>query len=44
MQCITEATLAFIREEATQEDTRLLDLDALIQSICDDLNAWCEIL
>jgi signal transduction histidine kinase len=38
MQCITEATLAFIREEAAQEDTRLLDLDALIQSICDDLS------
>ena len=38
MQYITEATLAFMREEAVQEDTRLLDLDALIQSICDDLS------
>jgi signal transduction histidine kinase len=38
MQCITEATLGFVREEAAQEDTRLLDLDALIQSVCDDLS------
>jgi signal transduction histidine kinase len=38
MQGITEATLAFVREEATQEDTRLLDLDALLQSVCDDLS------
>jgi signal transduction histidine kinase len=38
MQGITEATLAFVREEAVQEDTRLLDLDALIQSVCDDLS------
>jgi signal transduction histidine kinase len=38
MQCITEATLAFVREDAAQEDTRLLDLDALIQSVCDDLH------
>ncbi len=27
MQGITEATLAFVREEAAQEDTRLLDLE-----------------
>ena len=38
MQCITEATLVFVREEAAQEDTRLLDLDALIQTVCDDLS------
>ncbi len=38
MQGITEATLAFVREEAAQEDTRLLDLDALIQTVCDDLS------
>jgi signal transduction histidine kinase len=38
MQGITEATLAFVREEVAQEDTRLLDLDALLQSVCDDLS------
>lgn len=38
MQGITEATLAFARAEAAQENTRLLDLDALIQSVCDDLS------
>jgi signal transduction histidine kinase len=38
MQHMTEATLAFVREEAIQEDTRLLDLDALVQSVCDDLS------
>ena len=38
MQSITEATLALVREEADQEDTRLLDLDALIHSVCDDFS------
>ena len=38
MQCITEATLTFVREDVAQEDTRLLDLDALLQSVCDDLS------
>jgi signal transduction histidine kinase len=37
MRSITEATLAFVREEAAQEDTRRLDLDALLQSVCDDV-------
>jgi signal transduction histidine kinase len=38
IQHMTEATLAFVREDAVQEDTRLLDLDALVQSVCDDLS------
>jgi signal transduction histidine kinase len=38
MQRITEATLAFVREEAEQEDTRLIDLEALVESLCDDLS------
>jgi signal transduction histidine kinase len=38
MQRMTEATLAFVRAEATQEDTRLIDLAALVESLCDDLS------
>ena len=38
MQRMTEATLAFVREEAEQEDTRLIDLEALVESLCDDLS------
>ena len=34
---MTEATLAFAREEAAREDTRLVDLTALTESLCDDL-------
>jgi signal transduction histidine kinase len=37
MQRMTEAALAFAREEATPEKTRRVDLAALIQSLCDDL-------
>ncbi|MGH6916681.1 MAG: ATP-binding protein, partial [Geminicoccaceae bacterium] len=37
MQRMAEATLAFAREEAAQEDTRLVDLAALIDSVCADL-------
>lgn len=37
MQRTTEATLAFAREEATREDTRTVDLAALVESLCDDL-------
>jgi HAMP domain/His Kinase A (phospho-acceptor) domain len=37
MQRMTEATLAFAREEATREDTRTVDLAALIESLCEDL-------
>ncbi|WP_315983328.1 sensor histidine kinase [Aliamphritea spongicola] len=34
---MTEATLAFTREDATREESRLVDLSALIGSLCDDL-------
>lgn len=37
MQRMTEATLAFAREEAAHEETRLVDLAALVGSLCDDL-------
>jgi signal transduction histidine kinase len=38
MQHMTEATLAFVREEAVQEDSRLIDLAALVESLCDDMS------
>lgn len=37
MQRMTEATLAFAREEAADEETRMVDLSALAASLCDDL-------
>ena len=37
MQRMTEATLAFAREEAAREDTRTVDLGALTESLCEDL-------
>ena len=37
MQMITEATLAFAREDAAGEATRLVDLAALSESLCNDL-------
>jgi signal transduction histidine kinase len=37
MQRMAEVTLAFAREEAAQEDTRAVDLAALIDSVCADL-------
>ncbi|MCG8594354.1 MAG: ATP-binding protein [Kiloniellales bacterium] len=37
MQQMTEATLAFLREDAAREDSRQVDLAALVQSLCDDL-------
>jgi signal transduction histidine kinase len=37
MQAMTEATLAFAREEATGEPTRVVDLAALTESVCVDL-------
>jgi signal transduction histidine kinase len=37
IQRMTEATLAFAREEGTREETRLVDLSALVESLCDDL-------
>lgn len=37
MERMTEATLAFAREDAAVEDTRTVDLDALVGSVVDDL-------
>ncbi|MGO4129669.1 sensor histidine kinase [Inquilinus sp. YAF38] len=37
VQKMTEATLAFAREESTAEGTRAVDLPALVESLCDDL-------
>ncbi len=37
MKAITEATLAFAREDAKKEDNRAADLNALVSSIADDL-------
>lgn len=37
MQTITEATLTFAREDATREETRTVDLSALLESLCNDL-------
>jgi signal transduction histidine kinase len=37
MQRMTEATLAFAREEAAREDTRTVGMGALIESLCDDI-------
>ncbi len=39
MQHMTEATLAFAREEAAREDTRTIDMAALLESLCEDLAA-----
>jgi signal transduction histidine kinase len=37
MQSMTEATLAFAREEAAEEETRTVDLAALVDSVVADL-------
>lgn len=37
MQAMTESTLAFAREESTTEPTRVIDINALIESLCADL-------
>lgn len=37
IQAMAEAALAFAREEATVEDTRAVELSALTESLCDDL-------
>ena len=37
MQQMAEATLGFLREDAAREDSRQVDLAALVQSLCDDL-------
>ena len=38
MQRMTEATLTFVREDADRELTRPVDLNALVESLCDDLS------
>lgn len=38
MQEMTEAVLAFAREDAESEETRKVDLAALVESLCDDLS------
>ncbi|WP_085032488.1 HAMP domain-containing sensor histidine kinase [Ensifer aridi] len=38
IQTMTEAALAFAREEAVTEPTRTVNLTALIESLCDDLS------
>lgn len=37
MQSMTEATLAFARDDATKEETRTVELSALVESLCNDL-------
>jgi signal transduction histidine kinase len=37
MQAMTEAALAFARDAATEEETRCVDLSALVASLCDDM-------
>ena len=37
LRTMTEATLAFSREQAIAEDTRNVNLTALVESLCDDL-------
>ena len=37
MQAMTEATLAFARDDAQREETRNVDLSALLESLCADL-------
>jgi len=37
MQSITEATLAFARDDAAREETRSVELSALMESLCADL-------
>ncbi|PTX93630.1 two-component sensor histidine kinase [Spartobacteria bacterium LR76] len=37
MQGMAEASLSFAKSESTAETTRVVDLDALLESICDDI-------
>lgn len=37
MQTITEATLTFAKDEGAEEETRVIDVTALLGSLCDDL-------
>lgn len=36
LQSMTEAAIAFARGESTTEETRAIDIEALVESICDD--------
>lgn len=38
LRSMTEASLAFAREESAVEETRAVDLTALVESLCDDLS------
>ncbi|MEO8617273.1 MAG: ATP-binding protein [Luteolibacter sp.] len=38
MQAMTEATLAFAKEDSSTEPSRVIDMDAFAESICDDLS------
>lgn len=38
LQSMTEAAIAFARGESTEEETRAIELEALVSSICDDLS------
>lgn len=38
MKAMTEATLAFAREDAMGEETRSIDMNALLESLCADLS------
>ncbi|MEH6826071.1 MAG: ATP-binding protein [Motiliproteus sp.] len=42
MQHIAEATLSFASQDAEKEPTRMIDLTALIDSLCQDLDAMNE--
>jgi len=37
MQSLAEATLTLARQDATQEETQVVDMAALVESVCDDL-------
>lgn len=37
LRAMAEASLAFAREESIEEETRVVDLSALVESMCDDL-------
>lgn len=48
LQAMTEAAIAFARGESSQEETRAIALEALVESVCDDLSelggkvTYCE--
>ncbi|MES2438457.1 MAG: ATP-binding protein [Verrucomicrobiota bacterium] len=38
MQAMTEATLAFAKEEASSEPSRIVDMNSMLESVCADLS------